>query len=216
AGVLFTVGCNFRCPFCHNPELVLPGRSAGLSLIEPEGVLETLRDRRTFLDGATITGGEPTLHDGLIAFVREVKRLGLLVKLDTNGSNPELLNELLEEQFADYIAMDIKASAQSYQRLAGARVDLAVIERSIGLIREKAPDYEFRTTVAPTLDEAEIAAIAEWIGGAKRYTLQRFRAPSEKSLVDPAWASRGALSEQELEAVWMRIRGRFDDGGVRA
>ena len=220
AGVLFTVGCNLRCPFCHNPELVLPEQVAVLPLIDPEAVLEALRERCTFLDGVTITGGEPTLHSGLVAFAREVKRLGLLVKLDTNGSNPDVVKELVAKHLADYIAMDIKASPASYDRLAGATVDLKTIERSIALIRERAPDYEFRTTVAPTLDEAAIAAIAEWIGGAKRYVLQRFRVPphaeKRQTMVDPTWVERSALSEQELDDVWMRIQGRFDEGGVRA
>jgi len=220
AAIVFTAGCNFRCPFCHNPELVLPENVSKLSLLEPDDLLATLHERHDFLDGVVITGGEPTVQPGLAGFIREVKMLGLLVKLDTNGSNPDVLRELLEEQLADCVAMDIKAPPASYERLAGIPVDLAAVGRSIDLIREKADDYEFRTTGAPTLDVAEIEAIAEWIGGAKRYMLQRFRVPpraeKQQALVDSTWAHQSALSEQDLRDLWARIAGRFEDGGVRS
>ena len=216
SAVIFTAGCNFRCPFCHNPDLVLPDRVAGLTLVETDDVLAMLHERQDFLDGVVITGGEPTLHPGLQRFLRAVKDLGLLVKLDTNGTSPDVLLEILEENLTDFVAMDVKASRPSYARLAGASVDVAAIDRSIDLIRRTAAAYEFRTTVAPTIDAAEIEAIVDWLAGAKRYVLQRFRVPDEDLLVDRTWADRRALDDLELEALWQRIADRFDEGGVRS
>jgi len=216
SAVLFTAGCNLRCPFCHNPDLVLPDRVARLTLVETDDVLAMLRERRNFLDGVVITGGEPTLHPGLPGFLRAVKDLGLLVKLDTNGTNPDALFQVFEEGLADFVAMDIKASHASYSRLAGVSVDLAAIDKSIAAIRDHAPAYEFRTTVAPTLEAAEIEAIARWLAGARRYMLQRFRIPPEGLLVDSTWIEQPALSVAELHDLWERIADRFDEGGVRS
>ena len=214
AAVLFTAGCNLRCPFCHNPDLVLPESVVGLTLFDTEDVLRRLEERAGFLDGVVITGGEPTLHPGLEAFLRRVKALGLLVKLDTNGTDPDALGRLLEAELVDFAAMDVKASRASYDRLAGIAVDLEAIDRSIETIRDRVPEHEFRTTVAPTLDAGEILAIADWIGAAKHYVLQRFRVP-DGGLVDTTWGKRDALPTDELHEIWDRISARFEGGGVR-
>jgi len=215
AAVLFTVGCNFRCPFCHNPELVLPGRVRDLPLLSQEEVLRVLAERKGFLDGLVLTGGEPTLQPDLREFVAEVKRLGLLVKLDTNGSRPDVLEDLLAAGLVDYLAMDVKAPLSRYSELAGVPVDRSAIGRSIRLVRERAPDYEFRTTVAPTLTWEDLQAIARGIAGARRYVLQPFVVPQGKTLIDPAWGEMAALSGPELKAVWERISAEFLGGGVR-
>jgi len=214
AAVLFTAGCNLRCPFCHNPDLVLPESVVGLTLFDTQHVISRLEERASFLDGVVITGGEPTLHPGLGAFLRRLKSLGLLIKLDTNGTDPDVLGRLLEAGLVDFVAMDVKASRMSYERLAGTAVDLEAIGRSIETIRDRVPEHEFRTTVAPTLDAGEILAIADWIGAAKHYVLQRFRVP-DAGLVDSTWGEREALSSDELRRIWERISGRFDGGGVR-
>ena len=215
AALIYTPLCNFRCPFCHNSELVLPEKIRKLQLIPENDILYFLREREKFLDALCITGGEPTLHDDLPRFIERVKRIGLLVKLDTNGSRPEVLEELFDNHLLDYVAMDIKGPAHRYDDLAGVHLDLDAVRRSIKLIMERAPDYEFRTTVAPTITAKNIEDTVELVQGAKRYFLQQFVAPTDKDLVDPAWNKKTALSKAELEAVWERIKKNFPDGGVR-
>jgi pyruvate formate lyase activating enzyme len=215
AALVYTPGCDFRCPFCHNAELVLPEKIPSLQLIPETELFYFLRERGNFLDALSITGGEPTLHDDLPRFIERVKQMGLLVKLDTNGVRPDVLEGLLKNRLLDYVAMDIKGPAARYSELAGVNVDLDAIERSIRLIIDRAPDYEFRTTVAPTLATEDIREAIKLINGAKRYFLQRFVVPAGKDLVDAAWGNRTALSEAGLRTAWMEIKGRFADGGVR-
>ena len=215
AALVYTAGCNLRCPFCHNSELVLPEAVNGLSLIQENALVAMLTDRQTFLDGVVITGGEPTIQSDLRQFIEWIKGLDLLVKLDTNGTRPEVLEALLEAHLLDYVAMDLKAPTARYDELTGVRVDPDAIERSIHLILERAPDYEFRTTAAPTLTAEDLEQAAAWIAGAKRYILQPFVLPEGKRLVEPSWETKAALSEGELHAVWDRIEPRFGDGGVR-
>jgi len=215
AALAYTAGCNFRCPFCHNSELVLPEKIETMQLIPENDILYFLRERGNFLDALSITGGEPTLHEDLPRFIERVKKSGLLVKLDTNGSRPEVLKELFDNHLLDYVAMDVKGPAARYSELAGVHVDLDAIRRSIKLIMENAPDYEFRTTVAPTITPGEIESTVELVQGAKRYFLQTFIVPEGKDLVDPSWNDKSALSKGELEDVWERIKANFPDGGVR-
>ena len=215
AALIYTAGCNFRCPFCHNSELVLPEKIATLDLVSEHDILYFLRERQGFLDALSITGGEPTLHPDLPDFIARVKQLGLLVKLDTNGSRPEVLEYLFNAQLLDYVAMDIKGPANRYAELAGVHVDLDAISQSIKLIIAHAPDYEFRTTVAPTITPEDIEDTVKLVQGAKRYFLQTFVVPEGKDLVDPVWHDKVALSKAELRAMWERIKGNFPDGGVR-
>jgi len=215
AAVLFAAGCNFRCPFCHNPELVHPDRVRQIEFIPEKSVLTTLQERQGFLDGIVITGGEPTIHPDLAAFIERVKSLGYRVKLDTNGSRPEVLAALLDAGLLDYVAMDLKAPPSHYSELAGVPVDMGAIKEAIHLVREKAPEYEFRTTVAPTMTRQDVEEMVAFIGGAKSYWLQQFVVPDGKGLVDPAWRTKTALSEKDLRAVWGGIEGSFDGGGVR-
>ena len=218
AATLFTIGCNFRCPYCHNPELVDPARLA--ETLDQPTILDRLRERVGFLDGVVITGGEPTIHPHLEAFVASLKVLGYRVKIDTNGTRPDVLSGLLDgshdECGADYIAMDIKAPLPRYRELAGLDVEIDAIEASIVRIVEAAPAYEFRTTVAPTLGREDLVQIAERLrdAGARTYYLQAFRA-AETGLLDPTWQGRPALSIEEIEATWDEIGAWFDGGGVR-
>lgn len=144
AAVLFTQGCNFRCPYCHNPELVLP--ELFQSIIPTEIVLSFLRERVGQLEAVVISGGEPTLQTGLIDFILAIKKLGYSVKLDTNGSNPNLLRELIALEIVDFFAMDIKAPFEKYAELAGCEVDVARLKESIALIIASGLNHEFRTT----------------------------------------------------------------------
>jgi len=215
AATLFTAGCNFRCPFCHNPELVLPDLVSQVGRLLEDSFYDELATRRGFLDALVITGGEPTLQPDLLAVMKRIKGLGYLLKLDTNGTRPDLIKDILEKGLADYIAMDIKSPVDKYQQMAGAPVDTDLIRQSISLIRQSGRQYEFRTTVAPGLSEEDLLRIGDWIAGSDAYWLQTFRAPSEKRLVDETCRESDALKKNDLEAVWNQLRDRFDGGGVR-
>ena len=183
ATVLFTGGCNFRCPMCHNADLVLrPGETPNLA---KDIVWDFLARREGLVDGVVITGGEPTLQAGLVPFLRQIRERGLDAKLDTNGYHPDVLATLLGEGLVDYVAMDVKAPPAKYPLLAGrAGLDVARVERSIELLQENGLSHEFRTTVVPDLlDEEDIEQIARRLAGAARYVLQQFR---PRHTLDPA------------------------------
>lgn len=175
ACTVFTGGCNFRCPFCHNAPLVLPERIAQ-DTTEQE-VLDFLRKRRGVLDGVAVTGGEPLLHKDIGAFLEKVKELGFLIKLDTNGSFPDRLIELVRAGLVDRVAMDIKNAPTLYAKTVGLdALDMAAIEKSRDFLLSGETDYEFRTTVVRGLHTREsIEQAAQWIAGAKEYYLQQFK-----------------------------------------
>ena len=172
ACTVFTGGCNFRCPFCHNRSLVFLNEND--SEIANEDIFDFLKNRNRILDGVCITGGEPLLHKGLKAFIQRVRDLGLKVKLDTNGSNFEKLKELIDEGLVDYVAMDIKNSPEKYAMTIGLQnYDLSEIEKSKNYLLEDHVDYEFRTTIVKQFHEvSDLKKIGEWIKGAKHYYLQ--------------------------------------------
>lgn len=174
ACTVFTGGCNFRCPFCHNAPLVTE-IDASQSYDESE-ILSFLKSRRGLLDGVCITGGEPLLHPSTVGFIEKVKSLGFSVKLDTNGSFPDTLDDIISAGLVDMVAMDIKNSAEKYGMTVGIDdFDITPIERSISLLLEGRVDYEFRTTVVRGLHEVEdIVKIAKRISGARAYFLQNF------------------------------------------
>lgn len=170
---LFMAGCPFRCPFCHNSDLVLHPQEA--PRIPWEEIREYLRKRRNMLDAVCVSGGEPTLMPDLKDKLREIKALGYKVKLDTNGWNPVVLRELLDEKLVDYVAMDIKNSPALYEKTSGASVRLEDIDRSIRLLMSSGIPYEFRTTIIEEFhDENAMREIGEWIAGAEKYFLQRY------------------------------------------
>ena len=170
----FTGYCNLRCPFCHNAELVLHPELQ--PCISEDAFFSFLQTRQGILEGVCISGGEPTLQPDLLPFVRKIKQLGFQVKLDTNGTHPAVLEALFAENLLDYVAMDIKNTKEKYALTTGVTTfDIVPIEKSITLIRQYAPDYEFRTTVVQGLHTQEdLLAIGAWLMGAKRYTLQTF------------------------------------------
>jgi pyruvate formate lyase activating enzyme len=174
ATVVFTGGCNLRCPYCQNANLVL--HPASLADVEPVEILRLLARRRGLIDGVVITGGEPTLQRDLDGFVGELKELGLAVKLDTNGYRPQALRELLERDLLDFVALDVKAPLAKYASAAGGAVDVQRIEESVRLVLASEIDHEFRTTVVPGIVEPEdIEDMAKLISGAGKYVLQQFR-----------------------------------------
>ncbi|MBQ9331554.1 MAG: anaerobic ribonucleoside-triphosphate reductase activating protein [Oscillospiraceae bacterium] len=176
ACTLFTAGCNFRCPWCHNAGLVLP-EEASDRLLESGEVLSFLEKRKGVLDGVCVTGGEPLLHAELPDFLKRVKDLGYRVKLDTNGSFPERLEALVRDNLADRVAMDIKNGPSRYAETVGLRnLDLSAVTSSKDFLLSDAVDYEFRTTVVRGLHTAEsLLEAADWIQGAKQWFLQQFK-----------------------------------------
>ena len=182
AAVVFTQGCNFRCPFCHNGHLVDNG-AAGATLDEA-AVLARLEERRNRLGGVVVSGGEPTLQPDLPLFLHRLKRLGFDVKLDTNGSHPDVLQALLDDRLVDYVAMDLKAPWEKYDRLTGGERDTLRLRRSLRLIAASGLPHEFRTTrVEPLLSADDCDAIARQVPAGSVHKWQRFR--PEHSL-DPA------------------------------
>jgi len=182
AATVFTVGCNFRCPFCYSKELVIPEEIKKHPKISEEYFFDFLEKRKGLLDGVVICGGEPTIHNDLPEFSEKIKNLGYLVKLDTNGSNPEMLKELIDKKLIDYVAMDIKAPKDNYEKAIGVKINIDSIQKSIDILKNGSIDYEFRTTVVPAIHNREdIIKMAEWIKGAKKYFLQQFN--SQKSLI---------------------------------
>lgn len=166
SAIVFTAGCNFRCGYCHNPELIN-------SIAPVQGVLEFLKTRVGKLDGVVITGGEPCLQKDLHEFIKEIKALGFAVKLDTNGSFPEMLEKVLPD--LDYVAMDIKGPLDKYNVITNTSINAENILKSINIIKKSGIDYEFRTTVvASQLDEDDFAKIGQLLKGSKRYYLQKF------------------------------------------
>jgi len=172
SAIIWTVGCNFRCPFCYNKDIVLDS----VKLISENEVLSYLKNRKGMLEGLVITGGEPLLQKDIVDFAGKIKKLGYLIKIDTNGCYPKKLQELLDKKLVDYLAMDVKAPKKKYDQLTCVKTDLAKIEKSIEIIKTNAPDYEFRTTFVPhLLKKDDIIEIARWLEGAKNYYLQQFR-----------------------------------------
>ncbi|MFH1566183.1 MAG: anaerobic ribonucleoside-triphosphate reductase activating protein [bacterium] len=176
AATVFLSGCNFRCPFCYSSELVLPEKIKNHPLLSEGYFFDFLKERKGLLEGIVICGGEPTTNKDLPEFLKKIKDMGFLIKLDTNGSNPEMLEILIEKKLVDYVAMDIKASKEKYVETVKGKVKLKDIEKSINILKEGNIDYEFRTTVVPGIHNKEdIIKIVEWIKPAKRYFLQNFR-----------------------------------------
>ena len=175
ACTLFTFGCNFRCPFCHNASLVLADRADG-AIIEEEDFFKFLRSRRGILEGVCISGGEPTLQPDLPDFIRKVKELGFAVKLDTNGYRPAVLRALIDEGLLDYVAMDVKNSLPRYPETVGiSRFDTAPIEESMDLLMENRVPFEFRTTLVKGLHTPEsITEMGKRLAGGERFFLQTF------------------------------------------
>lgn len=173
ACTVFLGGCDMRCPFCHNAELI---DGTAPAVMEEEELLAFLKKRTGLLEGVAITGGEPLLRDDTIVLMEKIRDLGYPVKLDTNGTHPDRLRKILDRELAAYVAMDIKNSPDRYAVTAGLeKLDLASVRESVSLLMEGRTDYEFRTTVVAELHDGDsFRGIGEWIRGARRYYLQRF------------------------------------------
>lgn len=172
SAIIFMQGCNFKCPYCHNPELINKTDSTSL---EVESVIQFLKKRQDKLDGVVITGGEPTLQKDLPDFIKRIKELNFAVKLDTNGTNPKMLKELLDEKLIDYVAMDIKAPLDKYAEIVCANVNKDSILKSIEILKNSDIKHEYRTTVVKSqLSLSDFEKIGELINDSEKYYLQRF------------------------------------------
>lgn len=201
SAVIFTRQCNFRCKYCHNPELVLPERYS--KEISVSSIFDFLESRRNKLDAVTISGGEPTEHKDLSIIIRDIKNMGFLVKLDTNGSRPEILEKLIVDNLIDYLAMDIKAPFTKYNKITGVPVKIEKIKESIDIIMSSKVEYEFRTTVVKKLlNKEDLLNIAKGIKGAKRYYIQKyiFLKSFKKN------PNLSSYSEKELEDIAFNIK----------
>lgn len=205
AAIVFTKGCNFRCHFCYNPLLVWPDRETDekkyektYPTVSEDEFFLFLENRKGKLDGVVITGGEPTLHSDLPEFIKKIRKLGYKIKLDTNGTNPEMLEKLLAENLLDYIAMDFKAPFDKYEKVVGISVNCKKIEKSVKIIMESKLPYEFRTTVVPGLHElSDFSKMGEIISGANIWYLQKFKSDTE--LVDRNLEAQASFTNKEME-----------------
>jgi pyruvate formate lyase activating enzyme len=210
AATVFTQGCNFRCGFCHNPELGLP--QFFQTPLSPEDILDHLDSRRGKLEGVVISGGEPTVQPGLVDFIARVKEMAFAVKLDTNGSHPEVLLSLLELHLIDYIAMDIKSSLGQYSRITGITCDTQKIQESIDLIIKSAVPYQFRTTLVKEFcSEQNLCEIRALIKEADHYILQPF--VLSPKIIDPRFNQQSQYTSLEIEALKAKfeLRGQLSN-----
>jgi pyruvate formate lyase activating enzyme len=206
SAIVFTQGCNFRCPYCHNPELVDPTQF-GPILPEAE-VLSFLEQRRGRLDAVTLTGGEPSLQPDMDRFLERIKGMGYLTKIDTNGSNPDLLDRLIRGRLVDYLAMDVKGPLRKYERITNVKIETANIQRSIELIATSGLEHEFRTTVVRSqLDQADLVETAELL---KRglYLLQAF---FPTKCLNPRFLTEVSYTPEEFAD----IRKQLESGSLR-
>ncbi len=193
ACTVFTENCNLRCPFCHNALLVT--ETNGNAHYTEEEIFEFLEKRKNVLEGVVVSGGEPLLQQDISQFLRKVKQLGYSVKLDTNGTFPQKLKQLVRENLVDYVALDVKNSKELYAKTVGTNIDVSAVEQTVEFLLQNNVDYEFRTTVVQGLHTAEsIKSLAERIAGAKRYYLQMF--VSSPNLID---GSCRAVSKQTMQ-----------------
>lgn len=206
AAVIFTQGCNFRCPYCHNPELVLP--SYFQQTIDEDEVIDFLLKRKGMLQGVVISGGEPTVQKDLIPFLGKIRNMGYDIKLDTNGSHPEVLRKCIDGHMVNYIAMDIKAPLKRYADLAGVKVNTDHIQESIQMIIHSDVEHCFRTTILRSLlSEDDLLEISMLVKKAKQYQVQNFT--YQKTILDPILLDRPTYSEEEflqLRSKWNWVK----------
>jgi len=215
---IFLFGCNFKCGFCHNPSLVISEKEN--KPILKEEVLDFLKKRKPYLDGVCITGGEPMINESLPGFIEQIKKLGYSVKIDTNGTNPEMLSDLISRKLVDYIAMDIKTYKEDYYSLTKLEVNMEKVEESIKIISGSDINYEFRTTCIPGRHTEEaIEKLGQWVvllagKKPKKYFLQGFINRKE-GLVDDNFSTIENMQEKELESLKKTAEKYFEKVGIR-
>lgn len=212
--VVFIAGCNFRCPFCHNPELVLPEEIEKTEAVSENELLTALVERKRFIDGVCITGGEPLMAPDIVKLMRKIKDKGLKIKLDTNGSVPHLLKKVIEDKLVDYVAMDIKGPKHKYPEMTGVKPNMDLIEESIKILQKSGVKYEFRTTVVKGMVEpSDIKAIGKWLSGSDAYYLQHFI--SSEEMLDEELKDVKTYTPDEMREMMESVAGDFKETGVR-
>jgi pyruvate formate lyase activating enzyme len=208
--IIWTAGCNLLCPFCYNKELF----SKEINLIKEEEVLNFLKKRIGKIEALSISGGEPLLQDDILLFLKKVKNLNYLVKIDTNGTFPKKLKNIIDENLVDYISMDIKAPKNKYNTLCGKKVNINNIQKSIDIIINSSKEYEFKTTIIPNLlDKNDLIGIAKWIKGADRFYLQQFK--NEIPLLSKEFEMIKPYSIEYLNEINKEIKPYFKKCSIR-
>jgi len=212
--IVWVAGCNFRCPFCYNRDLVL--KNIDLKIFEESKILEYLEENKNLIDGLMITGGEPTLQPELADFLAKVHQLELKVGIESNATHPEIIENLLKNKLVDYLAVDIKAPLEKdkYKKLTGVEIDVEKIKKSIKLIKDSDIEYEFRTTIIPNLlNKKDILEISQTLKGAQRYVIQQF-IPQE-TMINHDLVEIKPYSKEELLAIEREIKDNFQECYVR-
>ena len=211
SAVVFLAKCNFRCPYCHNPELVVGFDR--LPSIGQEELFKFLQEREKWIDGVVITGGEPCIQPELPEFAKRIKGLGFLVKLDTNGSNPRMLESMVKGKLVDFISMDIKGPLAKYREIARVDVNEKDIQKSVDIIRSSGLDYEFRTTAVPgIIGKKDIMEMGKWLKGSERYCIQQFR---PLKTLDRKCQKVKPYTKEELDGFADSVKGFFKSVEVR-
>lgn len=217
ACTVFLSGCNFRCPFCYSKELVLDQEIRNHPQISEDNFFDFLAEKKGLLEGCVICGGEPTIHgEALDDFLRKIKKQSFLIKLDTNGTNPEMIKRLIDEKLVNYIAMDIKAPLvkEKYEEACGAAADISKIKESISIIKNSEIEYEFRTTVVPGIHtEEDIVKMANDISPASKYFIQRFRV--EKGTIDKRFETVTPFPDEFYKNIEEKIKSLFSIFRIR-
>ena len=208
--IIWTIGCNFKCPFCYNKDIVL----GNVSLIPEKEVISFLEKRKGIIEGLVISGGEPLLQNDISEFCEKVKKLSYLIKIDTNGTNPKKLKDLIDKNLIDYVAMDIKAPKNKYEKLTNVKVNIKNIEESINILKNSKIDYEFRTTFVPELlTKNDIIEIARWLKNSKKFYLQQFKPISP--MISDKLEYVAPYSKEQLIDTLEEIKSYFDICEVR-
>jgi pyruvate formate lyase activating enzyme len=210
SAIVWTIGCNFRCPFCYNKDIVL----GNVKSIPTKEVFSFLEMRKGLLDGVVVTGGEPLLQEDIFDFCKKIKKMSYLIKIDTNGTFPEKLKELIEKKLIDYVAMDIKAPKNKYEKLTNVKVNIKKIEESIKILQNSKIDYEFRTTFVPELlTKNDIIEIGKWLKNSKKFYLQQFKLISP--MISKYLEDICPYSEEQLKETIEEIKSYFDICEIR-
>jgi len=210
SAIIWTIGCNFRCPYCYNKDIVL----GNVKTISVNEVTSFLEKRKGLLDALVITGGEPFLQEDILNFCEKVKKLSYLIKIDTNGTYPKKLKNLIDKKLIDYVAMDIKAPKEKYQKLTNVKVNIKKIDESVSILRNSKIDYEFRTTFVPELlNKNDIIEIAKWLKNSKKFFLQQFKPISP--MISDKLQYNSAYPKEKLIETLEEIKSYFDICDIR-
>jgi len=210
SAIIWTIGCNFRCPFCYNTNLVI----GTAKKIPEKEILAFLNKRKGLIEAVVISGGEPLMQNDIEHFLEKIKKLGYAIKVDTNGTYPNVLQKLLEKKLIDYVSMDVKAPKNKYSRLSGVTTDISKIEKSIEVIKKFAPHYEFKTTFIPTLlHQKDIIEIAKWLENAENYYLQKFK--DDVPVISSELEEVKPYTKQYLEKTIEKVKPYFKQCDIR-